>query len=136
MSKFDLNPNFQTNKFETPSVAKFGLSTSQLNIAMSSSIPIWVLEGLSKSDYYVKHPITPAWEILKMSKEDWEESLKPKVHTSNIEAPKEEKQPELALESILEDEVIEEEIQPVKDKVDKLEKKLKKLTKNKSNKWN
>ena len=128
MSKFDSNPNFQTNKFETPSVAKFGLSTSQLNIAMSSSIPIWELEGLSKSDYYVKHPITPAWEILKMSKEDWEESLKPKVHTSFIEAPKEEKQPELAIESISEDEVIEdkviiEEIQPVKDKVDKLEKK-------------
>ena len=141
MSKFDSNPNFQTNKFETPSVAKFGLSTSQLNIAMSSSIPIWELEGLSKSDYYVKHPITPAWEILKMSKEDWEESLKPKVHTSFIEAPKEEKQPELAIESISEDEVIEdkviiEEIQPVKDKVDKLEKKLKKLTKTKSNKWN
>ena len=141
MSKFDSNPNFQTNKFETPSVAKFGLSTSQLNIAMSSSIPIWELEGLSKSDYYVKHPITPAWEILKMSKEDWEESLKPKVHTSFIEAPKEEKQPELAIESISEDEVIEdkviiEEIQPVKDKVDKLEKKLKKLTKTKSNKRN
>jgi len=63
-----------------------------------------------------------------MSKEDWEEILKPKVHTSFIEAPKEEKQPELALESISEDEVIEEERQPVKDKVDKLEKKLKKLT--------
>jgi ubiquinone biosynthesis protein UbiJ len=60
-----------------------------------------------------------------MSWEDWEETLKSKVHTSIIETPKEEKQPEWQLESTSE-EVIEEEIQHVRDKVDKLEKKLKK----------
>ena len=59
-----------------------------------------------------------------MSWEDWEESLKSKVYTTIIEAPKEEKQPEWPLESTSE-EVIEEEIQHVRDKVDKLEKKLK-----------
>jgi hypothetical protein len=134
MSKFDSNPNFQTNKFETPSVAKFGLTSSQLTGVMSSSVAIWELEGLSESDYYVKHPITPAWEILKISKEDWEESLKPKIHTTEMHVSEEETE-ELKLESITQ-EIIEEEIQPVKDKVNKLEKKLKTLNKIKSNKWN
>ena len=79
---------------------------------MSSSIPVWESEGLSESDDYDKHPITPARKIFKMSCEDFEESLKSKVHTTFIEAPKEEKQPEWQLESTLE-EVIEEEIQHI-----------------------
>jgi hypothetical protein len=60
-----------------------------------------------------------------MSWEDFEETLKSKVHTTIIETTKEEKQPEWQLESTSE-EVIEEEIQHVRDKVDKLEKKLQK----------
>jgi hypothetical protein len=136
MSKFDSNPNFQSHKFETPSAAKFGLTSSQLNVAMSSSVSIWELEGLSEGDYYVRHPITPAWEILKMSKEDWEESLKPKVHTTTINNPVEEKL-ETIIEETKEDEIVVETIeQPVKEKVDKLEKKLKKLTKTKNSTWN
>ena len=91
---------------------------------MSSSIPVWELEGLSESDDYDKHSTTPAWKNFKISLEDWEESLNSKIHTTIIEAPKEEKQPEWPLESTSE-EVIEEEIQHVRDKFDKLEKKLK-----------
>ena len=115
----------QKNKFENPSVAICGLSTSKLNIAMSSSIPVWESEGLSESDDYEKNSTTSAWKIFKISLEDWEESLNSKVHTTIIEDRKEKKQPEWSLESTSE-EVIDEEIQHVRDKVDKLEKKLKK----------
>ena len=68
---------------------------------MSSSIPVWELKGLSESDDYDEHPITPAWKINKMSWNDWEETLKSKVHTTIIEAPREEKQPEWPLQKKL-----------------------------------
>ena len=92
---------------------------------MSSSIPVCELEGLSERDDYDKHSITPAWKIFEMSWEDWEESLKSKVHTTIIETPKEEKQPEWPLESTS-NEIIDKEFWHIWDKVDKLEKKLKK----------
>jgi hypothetical protein len=142
MSKFDINSNFQSHKFDASNTHKHGITSSQLAVAMSSSIPIWELEKLTESEYYIKHPITPAWEILNMSKEDWEESLKPKVYQSNLNeseiTSKEETKPEIQhLDTILEDMILDtKEKQPVKEKVDKLEKKLKTITKTKSNKWN
>ena len=82
MAKFNNNSNYNNHKFDNSksNTTKFMLSKEDMNNAMSSALSIWDIQGLTEKEYYEKHPITPAHIILKMSKEDWEESLKPKTN--------------------------------------------------------
>jgi hypothetical protein len=139
MAKFDNNPNTQYHKFDNSksNTTKFMLSKEDMNNAMSSALSIWDIQGLTEKEYYEKHPITPAHIILKMSKEDWEESLKPKTNGPNLEPIIEEETTDLVVNSdinIISD-IVESLDLGVQKVINKIETKLKKTTKQKSLKW-
>ena len=136
MAKFDNNPNYNNHKFDNSksNITKFMLSKEDMSNAMSSALSIWDIQGLTEKEYYEKHPITPAHIILKMSKEDWEESLKPKTNKPII---LEEETTDIVVNSG--DDIISDIVDSldlgVQKVINKIETKLKKTTKQKSSKW-
>ena len=140
MAKFDNNPNYNNHKFDNSksNTTKFLLSKEDMSNAMSSALSIWDIQGLTEKEYYEKHPITPAHIILKMSKEDWEESLKPKTNRPIIEPIiPEDETTDIVVNSdndIISD-IVDSLDLGVQKVINKIETKLKKTTKQKSSKW-
>ena len=140
MAKFNNNSNTQFHKFDNfkSNTTKFMLSKEDMSNAMSSALSIWDIQGLTEKEYYEKHPITPAHIILKMSKEDWEESLKPKTNEAIIS---EDETTDIVVNSdndIISDIVdsLDLGVQKVINKIEtKLNKRREKTTKQKSSKW-
>ena len=148
MAKFDNNPNYNNHKFDNSksNTTKFMLSKEDMSNAMSSALSIWDIQGLTEKEYYEKHPITPAHIILKMSKENWEESLKPKTNPEGTRfACGPIREPEETTELVVnsDDDIISDivdsldlGVQKVINKIEtKLNKRREKTTKQKSSKW-
>ena len=141
MAKFDNNPNYNNHKFDNSksNTTKFMLSKEDMSNAMSSALSIWDIQGLTEKEYYEKHPITPAHIILKMSKEDWEESLKPKTNGQPILEPIIETDETTDIVVNSDNDIISEIVDSldlgVQKVINKIETKLKKTTKQKSSRW-